>query len=71
MDRPSVRANTGIKTWTNYACAVEFHLSLEGRRDLAGQMYRQFREAIVDGRLKGRRDLAAQPGAGPAARRVT
>ena len=31
---------------------MDFHISLEGRRDLAGQMYRQFREAILDGRLK-------------------
>ena len=31
---------------------MEFHISIEGRRDLAGQMYRQFRAAIMDGRLK-------------------
>ena len=30
---------------------MDFHISLAGR-DLAGQMYRQFREAILDGRLK-------------------
>lgn len=31
---------------------MDFHLSLEGRRDLAGQIYRQFRAAILDGRLQ-------------------
>jgi GntR family transcriptional regulator/MocR family aminotransferase len=31
---------------------VDIHISLEGRRDLAGQIYRQFRDAIRDGRLK-------------------
>jgi len=31
---------------------VDFHVSLEGRRDLAGQVYRQFRDAILDGRAK-------------------
>jgi GntR family transcriptional regulator/MocR family aminotransferase len=30
---------------------VDIHISLEGRRDLAGQIYRQFRDAILDGRL--------------------
>jgi GntR family transcriptional regulator / MocR family aminotransferase len=31
---------------------VDIHISLEGRRDLAGQIYRQFRDAIRDRRLK-------------------
>lgn len=30
----------------------DLHVSLIGRRDLAGQIYRQVREAIVDGRLR-------------------
>lgn len=31
---------------------VDLHVSLEGRRDLCGQLYRQVRVAIVDGRLE-------------------
>jgi GntR family transcriptional regulator / MocR family aminotransferase len=31
---------------------AELHVSLEGRRDLVGQIYRQVREAILDGRLR-------------------
>jgi GntR family transcriptional regulator/MocR family aminotransferase len=31
---------------------VELHVTLAGRRDLAGQVYRQLRAAIVDGRLR-------------------
>jgi len=31
---------------------VDIHISIEGRQDLAGQIYRQFRDAIRDGRLK-------------------
>jgi GntR family transcriptional regulator/MocR family aminotransferase len=31
---------------------AELHVSLEGRRDLVGQIYRQIREAILDGRLR-------------------
>ena len=31
---------------------MDFHVNLEGRRDLSGQIYRQFRDAILDGRLK-------------------
>ncbi|MDP3814912.1 PLP-dependent aminotransferase family protein [Pseudomonas sp.] len=30
---------------------MELHLALEGRQDLAGQLYRQLRAAILDGRL--------------------
>jgi GntR family transcriptional regulator / MocR family aminotransferase len=30
---------------------VDLHVSLDGRRDLAGQIYRQVRAAILDGRL--------------------
>jgi GntR family transcriptional regulator/MocR family aminotransferase len=46
--------------------AVELHLSLVGRKDLTGEIYRQLRRAILDGRLPpgGRlpatRELAAQ-----------
>jgi GntR family transcriptional regulator / MocR family aminotransferase len=45
---------------------VEFHVSLVGRNDLTGEIYRQLRRAILDGRLPpgGRlpptRELAAQ-----------
>jgi GntR family transcriptional regulator/MocR family aminotransferase len=48
--------------------AVEFHVSLVGRKDLTGEIYRQLRRAIIDGRLPpgGRlpptRELAAQLG---------
>jgi GntR family transcriptional regulator / MocR family aminotransferase len=31
---------------------VDVHISLEGRRDLPGQIYQQVRDAILDGRLK-------------------
>jgi GntR family transcriptional regulator/MocR family aminotransferase len=31
---------------------AELHVSLAGRRDLVGQIYRQVREAILDGRLR-------------------
>jgi GntR family transcriptional regulator/MocR family aminotransferase len=31
---------------------VDLHVSLEGRRDLAGQIYGQVRDAILDGRLR-------------------
>jgi GntR family transcriptional regulator / MocR family aminotransferase len=46
--------------------AVEFHVSLVGRKDLTGEIYRQLRRAILDGRLPpgGRlpptRELAAR-----------
>jgi GntR family transcriptional regulator / MocR family aminotransferase len=46
--------------------AVDFHVSLVGRKDLTGEIYRQLRGAILDGRLPpgGRlpptRELAAQ-----------
>jgi GntR family transcriptional regulator/MocR family aminotransferase len=30
---------------------VDLHVSLDGRRDLAGQIYRQIRTAVLDGRL--------------------
>jgi GntR family transcriptional regulator / MocR family aminotransferase len=45
---------------------VELHVTLTGRRDLAGQVYRQLRAAIVDGRLRAgdalpaTRELAAR-----------
>ena len=31
---------------------VELHVTLDGQRDLAGQIYRQLRDAILDGRLR-------------------
>ncbi|MGH3239116.1 MAG: GntR family transcriptional regulator, partial [Spirillospora sp.] len=31
---------------------MDLHVSLVGRRDLAGQIYRQLRAAILDGRLR-------------------
>lgn len=31
---------------------MDFHVSLIGRRDLAGEIYRQLRAAIIDGRLR-------------------
>ncbi|SAL58240.1 transcriptional regulator [Caballeronia telluris] len=45
---------------------MEIHITLEGRRDLTGQIYRQLRSGIVEGRLAANarlpstRDLAAQ-----------
>lgn len=36
---------------------MDIHISLEGRRDLAGQIYRQFRDAILDGRLEAGQTL--------------
>jgi GntR family transcriptional regulator / MocR family aminotransferase len=30
---------------------MEVHVSLVGRKDLAGEIYRQLRRAILDGRL--------------------
>ena len=33
-------------------CPADVHVSLEGRRDLTGQIYRQLREAVLDGRLR-------------------
>lgn len=47
---------------------MELHVTVSGRRDLAGQIYRQLRDSIVDGRLAGgtrlpsTRDLARQLG---------
>jgi GntR family transcriptional regulator / MocR family aminotransferase len=38
---------------------VDVHVSLIGRRDLAGEIYRQLRAAILDGRLKGGEALPA------------
>jgi len=31
---------------------MEFHVSLIGRKDLSGEIYRQFKRAILDGRLR-------------------
>ncbi|MFP2899215.1 GntR family transcriptional regulator, partial [Corallococcus sp. 4LFB] len=31
---------------------MDFHVELQGRRDLAGQLYRGLRAAILDGRLR-------------------
>ncbi|WP_322042371.1 PLP-dependent aminotransferase family protein [Paraburkholderia sp. J67] len=47
---------------------MDLHVTVSGRRDLAGQIYRQLRERIVEGRLAGgtrlpsTRDLADQLG---------
>jgi GntR family transcriptional regulator / MocR family aminotransferase len=47
---------------------MEIHVSIQGRRDLSGQIYRQLREAILAGRVAGgerlpsTRDLALQLG---------
>jgi GntR family transcriptional regulator/MocR family aminotransferase len=47
---------------------MDIHIAVEGRHDLAGQIYRQLRAGIVEGRLTGgtrlpsTRDLAAQLG---------
>jgi GntR family transcriptional regulator/MocR family aminotransferase len=50
------------------ASAVDMHISLHGRQDLTGQIYRQLRAGIIDGRLvagerlPSTRDLAGQLG---------
>src|SRR5689334_18608102 len=31
---------------------MEFHVSLSGRKNLTGQIYRQIRQALADGRLR-------------------
>src|SRR5918911_5484280 len=31
---------------------MEFHVTLTGRKDLSGEIYRQLRRAILDGRLR-------------------
>jgi GntR family transcriptional regulator/MocR family aminotransferase len=36
---------------------VDLHVSLNGHRNLSGEVYRQLREAILDGRLRGREAL--------------
>lgn len=36
----------------NKVCAVDFHVSLAGRGDLAARIYRQLVDAILDGRLR-------------------
>src|SRR6185437_6957539 len=47
---------------------MDIHIAVEGRHDLAGQIYRQLRAGIVEGRLAGgtqlpsTRDLATQLG---------
>jgi GntR family transcriptional regulator/MocR family aminotransferase len=47
---------------------MDIHISVEGRHDLAGQIYRQLRAGIIEGRLAGgtqlpsTRDLATQLG---------
>jgi GntR family transcriptional regulator / MocR family aminotransferase len=47
---------------------VEIHVTLQGRSDLTGQIYRQLRAGIIEGRLAANarlpstRDLAAQLG---------
>ena len=44
---------------------MEFHVSLIDRTDLRGEIYRQIRRAIVDGRAQTRRVPASEPRAGP------
>jgi GntR family transcriptional regulator/MocR family aminotransferase len=34
------------------SCSMEFHVSLIDRKDLSGEIYRQIRRAIIDGRLR-------------------
>jgi GntR family transcriptional regulator / MocR family aminotransferase len=46
---------------------LDLHISLEGRRNISGQMYRQIRAAILDGRL---RPLEALPSSRELARRL-
>src|ERR1700704_3949227 len=47
---------------------MEFHVSVIDRKDLSGEIYRQLRRAIVDGRLRPgeflppSRELARRPG---------
>src|SRR5580698_9219787 len=47
---------------------MDIHIAVEGRHDLAGQIYRQLREGIIEGRLAGgtrlpsTRDLATRLG---------
>ncbi len=38
---------------------MEIHIALEGRHDLSGQIYRQLRAGILEGRLAGGTRLAA------------
>src|SRR5215468_1943581 len=47
----STRSNVDKVERSNQARVVELHVSLSGRRDLSGQIYRQLRAAVVDGRL--------------------
>src|SRR3981081_1567647 len=39
---------------------MAFHVSLVGRKDLSGEIYRQIRQAILDGRLRPRDRLSPQ-----------
>ncbi|RFU39296.1 GntR family transcriptional regulator, partial [Actinomadura logoneensis] len=32
---------------------MELHITLDDRRDLTGSLYRQLRDAVLDGRLRG------------------
>ena len=68
---PSVRANSGLKTWTNLSFEWWTSTSAWRAGDLAGQMYREFRQAILDGRLKAARPCdpaVARPGGSPSSR---
>jgi DNA-binding transcriptional regulator YhcF (GntR family) len=54
--RPSTRANSSdleqsTSTVLHYP-PVEFHVSLVGRKDLSGEIYRQLRRVILEGRLR-------------------
>src|SRR5262245_20337988 len=47
------RANIDKFYWTNSHCvAMDVHVSLEGRGDLAARIYRQILDAVLDGRLR-------------------
>jgi GntR family transcriptional regulator/MocR family aminotransferase len=37
---------------TDIVTGMDFHVSLVGRKDLSGEIYRQLRRAIVNGRLR-------------------
>src|SRR5712691_9764844 len=56
-ERTTTRANSYTFHQSNsmsvgYIDAMEFHVSLIDRKDLSGEIYRQIRRAIVDGRLR-------------------
>jgi GntR family transcriptional regulator / MocR family aminotransferase len=60
------RSNLDATEGANHAAGVDLHIGFDGRGDLAGQLYRQLRAAILDGRLRAgdglppSRELAAR-----------